>query len=357
MIKNQSYSINNQLLNHDLLSSYISRFWDEVFSPLILKGADKHLMIMVKVSFNQPKIDYAYRTLGFLRSVNHSEKELFTDYLSERLAYLNESYTSNPLDKINFSYIEKDGLAPEDSRKLLQDLTDTKLTFHNFNNMELPISMIPSDYGIIITKPALYETFTRYIVSNNKKLFQIDISLDGLINNVTILGLSDLKWTDTNLPGGFGFKREIGKSTKYFLDGVNVLNKQMLPAKAFKRQSTDRKVGGAIVTLDIETINDNGKLIPYLICAYNGSDYITSYAQTKPSQVQQELFSNFIKQLLSNSFSNDKNITVYAHNLSGFDGIYLMKQLLPFGKVTPLLLNGKLMSINLKTTSGKKSYI
>jgi hypothetical protein len=72
----------------------------------VLNNADKHLMVMVKVSFNEPKFDYAYRTLGYLRSVNHSEKELFTNYLSERLAYLNESYTSNPLDKINFKKCE-----------------------------------------------------------------------------------------------------------------------------------------------------------------------------------------------------------------------------------------------------------
>ena len=81
MIKNKSYTITNQLLNHDLLSSYITRFWDDVFSPILLSGADKHLMVMVKVSFNTPKFDYAYRTLGYLRSVNHSEKEQFTEYL------------------------------------------------------------------------------------------------------------------------------------------------------------------------------------------------------------------------------------------------------------------------------------
>jgi hypothetical protein len=74
MIKHQTYSISNQLLNNDLLSLYLSLFWTECFSPLVLKGADKHLMIMVKVSFNTPKFDYAYRTLGYLRNVNYNEK-------------------------------------------------------------------------------------------------------------------------------------------------------------------------------------------------------------------------------------------------------------------------------------------
>jgi hypothetical protein len=302
---------------------------------------------MAKVSFNEPKFDYAYRTLGYLRTVNHSDKELFTEYLADRLSYLNESYTSSPMDKINFSYIERDGLAPEDSRKLLQDVSDTKFTFHRFNKLELPITMVIEEYGVI-RATTQHDTFTRYIVKNGPRYYEIDVSLDALINKVTISGASDLKWTDTKLPGGVGFKREIGKSTKYFVDGVNVLNKQVLPAKSFRKVSPDNKIGGAFITMDIETNNQDGKLIPYLICAYNGTDKISSYGLD-----QKGLFTNFINGLLNETFSPGNNLTVYAHNLSGFDGIFLMKHLLSFGKVEPLIFNGKLMCIKVKTLSGK----
>ena len=105
--------------------------------------------------------------------------------------------------------------------------------------------------------------------------------------------------------------------------------------------------------MDIETINDNGNLIPYLICGYNGVKYITSYAHAEPALVQQELFSSFMDQLLSSSFSISKNLIVYAHNLTGFDGIFLMKHLLSFGKVEPLLFNGKLKCIKLITHCGR----
>ena len=115
----------------------------------------------------------------------------------------------------------------------------------------------------------------------------------------------------------------------------------------------DWKVENMFVTMDIETINENGRLIPYLICGYNGKEYITSYATADPAMRQQELFSMFMDQLLSKSFMEVKKVIVYAHNLSGFDGIFLMKHLLAHGKVEPLLFNGKLMSINLKTSSGK----
>jgi hypothetical protein len=94
--------------------------------------------------------------------------------------------------------------------------------------------------------------------------------------------------------------------------------------------------------MDIETININSKLVPYLICAYNGNRFIQSFGLD-----QKVLFSNFINKLLT--FTQGSNtLNVYAHNLSGFDGIFLMKQLLSFGKVTPLLHNGKLISIKLR---------
>jgi hypothetical protein len=98
--------------------------------------------------------------------------------------------------------------------------------------------------------------------------------------------------------------------------------------------------------MDIETINVDNKLTPYLICGYNGSEYISSFGKD-----QNALFGSFIDQLLSLMVS--KTLIVYAHNLSGFDGVFLMKHLISYGEVTPLIHDGKLMSITLKTTSGK----
>jgi hypothetical protein len=163
---------------------------------------------------------------------------IYQEYLTQRLDHLNESYTSNSLSEIMFSYIERKGLAT-DNRRLLQDISDKSLTTHRFNNMNLPITKVPSEYGAIITKPALYDTYTRYIVSNNKKLYQIDVSLDGLVNNVTVLGQSDLHWTDTKLAEGF--KRDIGRTSIYFVDGEPVLRKYILPGKPFSKQSAAKK--------------------------------------------------------------------------------------------------------------------
>jgi hypothetical protein len=103
--------------------------------------------------------------------------------------------------------------------------------------------------------------------------------------------------------------------------------------------------------LDVETIKQsNGKLAPYLICAYNGTDYITSYDSN-----QKSLFTTFFDKLLS-QINPGSTAIIYAHNLSGFDGIFLMKHLLSVGKVEPLLFHGKLMSIKVIISGNNKTY-
>jgi hypothetical protein len=80
---------------------------------------------------------------------------------------------------------------------------------------------------------------------------------------------------------------------------------------------------------------------------------------------QKELFNNFLNKLLV-FFKGGSKLTIYAHNLSGFDGVFLLKHLLPYGKVKPLIYNGKLISIKViltydgykgKTIVFKDSYL
>jgi DNA polymerase type B, organellar and viral len=304
-------------------------------------------MLLCKVQFADEAM--GYKTLGHLRKVNFSDKELFIDYLTQRLTILNDSYMVHPISNIIFSYIVKDGLC-EDLDRALLDLNDRELTFHSFNNMNLPISMEPSDYGTIsVSNHVLVdgELVHRYIVANGPRFFQIDVSSDTLTNKVTILGNIDLSWTDRKVSEVL-FIREIKKSTIYFLDGEVVLRKQILPAKPFKKTKVDTNLLNNFITMDIETIKKDGEILPYLICAHDGADCITSYGLD-----QKELFTSFIKQLLSKIEGG--TTYVYAHNLSGFDGVFIMKHLLSLGKVEPLLFNGKLISIKFKVLGTKRS--
>src|SRR6266550_1942327 len=195
MIKTQTYSINNLPITNEVLTVYINKFWSEIFENI--KDA-KHLLLLCKVQFKSEEM--GYRTLGHLVQTNYSDKELFIEYLSERLSVLNESYITLPISNITFSYIIKDGITTDSDRALLNNSVNENLYTHNFNNMILPISMNPEDYGTIrsISK---HDSFTRYIVQNKNRTYEIDVSDNNLVNKVTILGSINLSWTDTRLDG------------------------------------------------------------------------------------------------------------------------------------------------------------
>lgn len=288
MIKIQSYPINNMILSKKLLSIYVNQFWKEVFSKI---STNKHLWLMCKVNYSIPTPEY--KTLGHLRRVNYSDKELFVEYLTARLSIFNESYSPSTISNITFSYIINQGLATDQDRTLLQDLSSKSPTIHRFNNLSLPISMNPADYGKILVNNLVQigsETINRFIVESGIRSYIIDVSADGLRNNVRIQGATDLKWVDTVL--NEGFKREIGKSTIYFIDGEIVLRKQQLNAKPISKLTKDKTSKIDFLTMDIETVTKDFQLIPYLICAYNGSRSISAYAELKNGEINQKALFN-----------------------------------------------------------------
>jgi hypothetical protein len=158
---------------------------------------------------------------------------LLINYFTERLGILIDSYNPQVFSQIVFTYVIKKGEISSDDRLLLQDLSDKSLPYHEFNKIKLPISMNPLDYGTVLTN-TIVNNLTRFITTTNKRIFKIDQTLDKMINYVTILGTSDLKWIDTKLSDN-SFKREIGKTTIYFLDGEIILQKKELNFKSFRR--------------------------------------------------------------------------------------------------------------------------
>ena len=235
MIQNIKYNISNQVLTNDLLKINILKFWDDIFKPLTTKGETIHLMILCKVSFNNDEYNNStsYKTLGPLRRVEFKDSELFIDYLISRLGLIVDSYSPHSVNEIIFTYIIKKGKITTSDRTLLKDLSNKELTFHDFNKIKLPISMNPNDYGTVLAN-TIMNGFTRFIATFNKRVYQIDVSLDQMMNKVSILGASELTWTDFKLDDNT-FKREIGKSTLYFLDGEIVLQKLQLNFKTFRR--------------------------------------------------------------------------------------------------------------------------
>jgi hypothetical protein len=341
MINLKTYPLKDITLSNDVLSINIDKFWSEVFE----ENKENHLFLLCKIRFSET--DQGNRTLGHLVKINYEDKELFKDYISERLTILSDSYVTHPICQISFSYIIKPGKCLDENRTLLQDnINNKELFIHNFNNMNLPITMDPYKYGEVRVSNIINEEdskIVRYIVVNGNKTYQIDICNEGMVNKVTILGNINLSWIDTRLEHEEleYFKREIKKSTIYFLNGEIILRKKELPSKPFRKLHKDSKLINEFITMDIETITINNKVTPYLINSFDGRHHLNSYNEN-----EELLFKLFMKKLIS-SLEKGTRAYIYAHNLSSFDGVLLLKHLFSLGKVEPILHNGKIISIKL----------
>jgi len=199
MIKTQTYSLNNLILNKDILSIYINNFWLDVFKA-ITQSKDMHLLLMCKVEYagSGEGQEVGYRSLGYLRSVNYSDKDLFIDYNVQKLSLLTEAYTITPISKITFTYVIKPGLAV-DNRRLLEDVSSNPVSTHRFHNLNLPLSMNPEDYGIVTLDNYIQKegkSYHRFIVSAGDQIFSPSRSSNeeargGLI--ILLIKLTNLK--------------------------------------------------------------------------------------------------------------------------------------------------------------------
>lgn len=103
MIQIKNYALKEIPLSKEMLTIYIDKFWSEVFE----ENKENHLFLLSRIKFADT--DQGFRTLGHLVKVNFADKELFLDYLSERLTILNDSYVTHPICLMSFSYIIKLG--------------------------------------------------------------------------------------------------------------------------------------------------------------------------------------------------------------------------------------------------------
>src|SRR6266568_3780081 len=108
----KQYKLDHSLILTDqIVERYINLFWKDVMSTL---KDDKYIN---------------YLLLSFIINI---------------LIFINESYKTIPINSIIFSYGIRDGII---TSSLIKESKDIK--YHIYYKNELPIAMLPEDYGII----------------------------------------------------------------------------------------------------------------------------------------------------------------------------------------------------------------
>lgn len=138
MINNYIYKLSNLAVTKEVATTYIDMFWKDTYQGIINSNKDSHLMLIMKVKFEDESM--GYKTIGHLRKVNFTDKEIYKKYITERLGILNDSYSVSTVSNVIFSYMIKEGTATG-NRALLADTTSKGLSWHRFNNLSINIDI------------------------------------------------------------------------------------------------------------------------------------------------------------------------------------------------------------------------
>jgi len=317
----KQYKLDHSLILTDqIVERYINLFWKDVMSTL---KDDQYILFLFRVKFEGNQI----ATLCDMQKITKDSKDLLISFIINRLIFSNESYKTIPIDSIIFSYGIRDGIV---TSSLIKESKDIK--YHIYYKNELPIAMLPEDYGIILSK-----FDNNYTISVNRgKKSSIIILTVNTINNQTVNNIKYFKdnnllftWTDTIISlEKKKFIRRIGKSILHYENSELVLYTiiKKTSSMAPKKLPKNNKLLTNFITMDLETININNKLVPYLLCWFDGNlNKKKSYFILPPQELQDlnnlttETLDSYILDMINDAITDIcirkyKNYKVYLHN-------------------------------------------
>jgi hypothetical protein len=248
--------------------------------------------------------------------------------------FKSEYYNETQIESMVISYGFKDGKI---NRK---NVINSNLNYQYYNNNKLVISFNPLDFGKLISKTELVNE-TLYILQNKNNLVikilnsknknSIEIFKDANL----IIKFEDLKISDSK------FVRILKNKKFYFENNEQILFSKNIEAKFISNLTASNKIVDNFITLDIETFVKDTIFIPFCICIYDGK--LSSYYYLSDYKSPEDLILDCLRSIMIRKYNG---YNVYIHNLSKFDIIFLFKYLVKLGEVSPIIHNGRIISIN-----------
>ena len=191
------------------------------------------------------------------------------------------------------------------------------------------------------------------IVSKFNSNAEYHVSFNGLIMDVEYAykGKTLFKFKDELLDrDNLGtFKRKIKNQTYHFLNGKILYKERICKYKMIKPLLAKPYYSNKFKTMDIETRNVKGTLVPYAIALFDGDNsktfYVTDYKDHK------NMLISAIKSIMLRRYHGYK---VYLHNFSNFDGIFLFKTLVYLAdSIQPIINDNRFVNTKFKFNDNK----
>ena len=323
-----TFDINNKIFSKTLFESIFNKFWKTIETKFT---NNNHMFILFKVKY----INNEFASIGKIQRLNKSDKDWYINWIINNMEFKSEYYNETQIDSFIISYGFKEGIISE------KNIIKSDLSFQKYKNNNLVISFNPLDFGKVLTINKLVNE-TLYILQTKDNLITKILSSENQ-NSIEIFKDADLiiKFIDFKLSEN-KFVRIIENKKYYFENNKQILFSKENNSKFIRVLPKSNKLANNFITLDIETYIKNNVLIPYCISIYDGKiAYSYFISDFKDSQ---DLILTALKSILTRKYNG---YNVYMHNMAKFDIIFLLKHLVKLGDVTPIIHNGRIISINL----------
>ena len=337
------YILNNNILTEKDIKLAINGFMNTIFNEL---PNNQYLLIIFKIKTE----DKLHRTISTVQRINKLDKYELLSVFNEYWILKSNNYVQFSITEIHFNYKFIDNSFKITSSKINrpENLTyNPKLlkcgSFNFPQTMDLfqwgDVQFIKDNKEAIVYK---HHSSAQYHVKFDKHTMIVKY----VLNNKPLITFRD-ELLDINNLGTF--KRTIKNQIFQFVDTQLISKEKLYKFPIIKKLSGKPFLINKFITMDLETINVNGKLIPYVIAHYVGTSsqtfYVTDYRDHK------DMLIACIKSLMQRKYNGYK---VYLHNFSNFDGIFLFNILNELSNdIKPIINDGNFINIIFKYNNGK----
>ena len=337
------YILNNNILTEKDIELSINGFMNTIFNEL---SNNQYLLIIFKIKTE----DKLHRTISTVQRINKLDKYELLSVFNEYWILKSNNYVQFSITEIHFNYKFIDNSFKVTSSKINRP---ENLTYNpkllKCGSFNFPQTMDLFQWGdvqfILDNKEAIvykHHSSAQYHVKFDKHTMIVKY----VLNNKPLITFRD-ELLDINNLGTF--KRTIKNQIFQFVDTQLISKEKLYKFPIIKKLSGKPFLINKFITMDLETINVNGKLIPYVIAHYVGTSsqtfYVTDYRDHK------DMLIACIKSLMQRKYNGYK---VYLHNFSNFDGIFLFNILNELSNdIKPIINDGNFINIIFKYNNGK----
>ena len=337
------YKLENNLLNINHLNLAIEGFNNEILNKL---DETQYMLLVFKIKTT----DKMFRSISTLQRINKFDIEDLAEVFSEFWELKNSNYSQINVAEvvleyklIDLSFNIKTSKINKPKKYLVKPNT---LNCGGFN---LPQTMDLFEWGDV---NFMFNETTAIVSKFNSKA-EYNVRFNGLTMDVEYVykGKTLFKFKDELLDrDNLGtFKRMIKKQTYHFLDGKLLYKERFCNYKMIKPLQAKPYHNNKFITMDLETRNVNGTLVPYAIALFDGRNsktfYITDYKD------HEDMLKNAIQSIMLRRYNGYK---VYLHNFSNFDGIFLFKILVSLAdSIQPIINDNRYVNTKFKFNDNK----